>query len=177
MIGFLDSQLGGAITIAAALCAFLGALFWVSRPGHPDRWTTMLASLGTCGLVGAINLTALKAGWWQYLFFQIPLPVSLAIYLPFSIAAFTLWVGLYHWLVGSERHAFVVYLAVVLLFIPIVLLLDPQRMGGGYTLWADVFIGQLVMLSPVVFYELIRRANFHFYLPLFFRQIGQIKPK
>ena len=30
-------------------------------------------------------------------------------------------------------------------------------MGGGYTILADALLGQLVMWSPMVFYELARR--------------------
>jgi hypothetical protein len=115
-------------------------------------------------LVGLITLVAVLAGWWQGTFFQIPLPVALAIDLPFSIAGYTLWLGLYRWLAGHTRHAFVIYVGVVLIFIPVVLLVDPIQMsrgqfemGGGYTVWMDALVGQLVMLSPVVFYEFFRR--------------------
>jgi hypothetical protein len=30
-------------------------------------------------------------------------------------------------------------------------------MGGGYTIWMDALAGQLVMLSPAVFYEYFHR--------------------
>jgi len=46
------------------------------------------------------------------------------------------------------------------------LLVDPiqmsrgqNQMGGGYTVWIDALVGQIVMLSPAVFYELILRRK------------------
>ena len=163
-IAFLASPFGGGITIAIGVCAFLATLFWARRPGHPDRWAAALAATGTSVLVGLITLLAIYAGWWQGAFFQIPLTVALAIDLPLSIALYTLWLGLYRWLTRRTRRAFVIYVAVVLLFIPVVLLVDPIQMsrgqfemGGGYTVWIDALVGQVVMLSPVVFYEFFRR--------------------
>jgi hypothetical protein len=163
-IAFLASPLGGSITIAVAIFAFLFALFWARRPGHPDRWAAVLAAVGTSVLVGLITLLAVSAGWWQGAFFQIPLPVALAIDLPLSIALYTLWLGLYRWLIRYTRHAFVIYVVVVLLFIPVVLVVDPIQMsrgqfemGGGYTVWIDALVGQVVMLSPVAFYEFFHR--------------------
>jgi hypothetical protein len=163
-IAFLASPFGGGITIVIALCAFLVTVLWARRPGHPDRWAAVLAATGTSVLVGLITLVAVSAGWWQGAFFQIPLPVALAIDLPLSIALYTLWLGLYRWLIRHTQYAFIIYMVVVLLFIPVVLLVDPIQMsrgqfemGGGYTIWIDALMGQLVMLSPVVFYEVIRR--------------------
>ena len=163
-IAFLASSFGGSITIAVAIFAFLVALFWARHPGHPDRWAAILAATGTSALMGLITALAILAGWWQGAFLQIPLPVAFAIYLPFSIAGYTLWLGLYRWLVRSTRHAFLIYVLVVLLFIPVVLFVDPIQMsrgqfemGEGYTIWMDALVGQLVMLSPVVFYEFFLR--------------------
>lgn len=163
-IAFLASAFGGGLTIAIAIGAFLATLLWARQPGHRERWAAVLAATGTSVLVGLITLLAMAAGWWQGAFFQIPLPVALAIDLPFSIAGYTLWLGLYRWLAGRIQRAFVIYVVIVLLFIPVVLLVDPIQMsrgqfqmGGGYTIWLDALVGQLVMLSPVVFYEFFRR--------------------
>ena len=163
-IAFLASSLGGGITIGIAVCAFLATVFWARRPGHRERWVAVLAATSTSVLVGLITLLAVSAGWWQGVFFQIPLPVAFAIDLPFSIAGYTLWLGLYRWLIRHTQHAFIIYVAVVLLFIPVVLLVDPIQMsrgqfemGGGYTVWMDALVGQIVMLSPVLFYEILRR--------------------
>jgi len=165
-IAFLASPFGGGIIIVIAICAFIAVLLWARQPGHPNRPAAVLAASGTSVLVGLITLTAVSAGWWQGAFFQIPLPVTLAIDLPFSIAGYTLWLGLYRWLARYTTRAFIIYIGVVLLFIPVVLLVDPIQMsrrqfemGNGYTVWIDALVGQLVMLSPVVFYELIRRRT------------------
>jgi hypothetical protein len=163
-IEFLASPFGAGVAIAISVCVLLATLLWARQRGHPDRLAAVLAATGTSMLVGLITLLAVSAGWWQGAFFQIPLTVQLAIDLPFSIAGYTLWLGLYRWLTGHTRHAFIIYVIVVLLFIPVVLLVDPIQMsrsqfemGGGYTVWIDALMGQLVMLSPVVFYEIIRR--------------------
>jgi hypothetical protein len=163
-ITFLVSPFGGGLTIAISVCAFLATLLWAHRPGHPDRWAAVLAATGTSLLMGLITGVAVLVRWWQGSFLKIPLPVAFAIYLPFSIAGYTLWLGLYRWLVGHVRRAFTIYIVIVLLFIPVVLLVDPIQMsrgefemGGGYTVWIDALVGQVVMLSPVLFYEFFRR--------------------
>jgi hypothetical protein len=163
-IAFLASPLGGIITIAVALVAFAATIAWARRPGHPDHWPAVLAATGTSLLVALITLLAVAAGWWQGAFFQVPLPVLLAIDLPFSIAGYTLWLGLYRWLRRHARQPFLIYAAAVLLFIPVVLLADQMSMsrgqfelGGGYTVWTDALVGQAVMLSPAVFYEIFHR--------------------
>jgi hypothetical protein len=123
----------------------------------------VLAATSTSLLMGLITVVAILAGWWQGAFLKISLPVAFAIYLPFSKAGYSLWLGLYRWLAGHVRRVFTIYIVIVLLFIPIVLLVDPIRMsrgefemGGGYTIWIDALVGQVVMLSPVVFYQFFR---------------------
>ena len=95
---------------------------------------------------------------------ELPLIVLAGIYLPFSIAGYTLWLGGYRWLAGRLRQAFAIYSVIVLVFIPVVILVDPVQMqrgqfsmGNGYPIWADAALGQLVMWSPVLAYEAIRR--------------------
>jgi hypothetical protein len=159
-IQFLQSPLGGAIVVSVALAAFALTLVWARRPGHPDRWAAVAAATGTSLLVGLITLIAVAAGWWRGAFFAIPLVVAVAIDLPLSIASYTLWLGGYRWLARQTRHAFLIYAVVVLAFIPVVLLVDPIQMergefmmGSGYTIWIDALVGQVVMWSPVLFYE------------------------
>lgn len=127
----------------------------------------MAAAAGTSLLVILITWLAVNMHWWEGEFLSVPLLVGAAIYVPFSIAGYTLWLEVYRWLGRHTRFAFWIYSLIVLLFIPVVLLVDPiqmQRghftMGGGYTLWADALAGQLVMWSPVVFYEILRRSLF-----------------
>ncbi len=163
-IAFLASPLGGFITITVALVALAAPIVWARRPGHPDRWAAVLAATGTSLLVALITLLAVTAGWWQGPFFQVPLLVSLAIYLPLSIAGYTLWLGLYRWLARHTSRPFLIYAGIVLIFIPVVLLVDPIQMSrgqfqmsAGYTIWIDALVGQVVMLSPAALYEFILR--------------------
>jgi hypothetical protein len=163
-IAFLEGPIGGAVTVALGLAVLAVTIMWARRPGHPDRRAAVLAATATSLLVALITLIAVLMGWWQGAFFQIPLPVAFAIDLPLSIAGYTLWLGLYRWLSRHTRRPFLIYAVGVLIFIPVVLLVDPIQMsrgqfqmGAGYTIWADALVGQLVMLSPVVFYEFLRR--------------------
>lgn len=163
-IQFLQSPIGGTIVVSVALAAFALTLVWARGPAHRDRWAVVAAATGTSLLVGLITLIAVVAGWWRGAFFAIPLIVAAAIDLPLSIAGYTLWLGGYRWLAGKSRRAFLIYIVVVLAFIPVVLLVDPIQMqrnqftlGNGYTVWTDALVGQVVMLSPVLAYEAIRR--------------------
>ncbi len=163
-IQFLQSPFGGTVVVTVALAAFAATVIWARRPGHPDRIAAVYAATLTSVLVLAITIVAVAAGWWQGSFFAIPLIVAAAIDLPLSISGYTLWLGGYRWLAGRTRRASLIYIVVVLAFIPVVLLVDPiqmQRnqftMGNGYTVLTDALVGQVVMLSPVLAYEVIRR--------------------
>jgi hypothetical protein len=162
-IQFLASPSGGALVVIVALAAFALVIAWAWRPGRPDRRAAVYAAGATSLLVAVVTVIAVIAGWWQGAYFALPLVVLAAIHLPFSIAGYTAWLGTYRWLAGRTRHAFAIYTAVVLCFIPVIILVDPiqmQRgqfsMGNGYTIWSDAALGQLVMWSPVLAYEAIR---------------------
>jgi hypothetical protein len=162
---FLASPLGETLTPLIALAALALILLWARRAGYRERWVAVLAGTGSALLVAGISLLAVYAGWWQGAFFQLPLLVLFAIHVPFSIAGYTLWVGLYRWLRQHARYSFLIYVGAMLVFIPIVLLVDPIQMsrnqfqmGGGYTVWIDAMVGQVVMLSPAVFYEIFHRC-------------------
>ena len=162
-ISFLQSTTGGAIVVIVALAAFALTLWWARN--HPDRIAAMWGGAGTALLVTIVTFIAMTSGWWQGSYTQIPLIVLLAINLPFQIAGYTLWLGWYRWLRGKTHWAWLIYGVIIfLLFIPTVVFVDPiqmQRgqfsMGGGYTVWWDTLLGQVVMWSPVVFYELARK--------------------
>ena len=163
-IVFLASSRGGAVVVILSFLLMGVTLLWALRRHNSDRIAALLGGTGTAVLVTAVTLLAMLMGWWQGGFFEIPLIVILAIELPLQIAGYTLWLGWYRWLRGKTARAPLIYGLVILLFFPIVLLVDPiqmQRgqffMGGGYTIFADALLGQLVMWSPMVFYELARR--------------------
>ncbi|HEX2698109.1 MAG TPA: hypothetical protein VHM28_10405 [Anaerolineales bacterium] len=143
-------------------------LLWALQPRNPERIAALLGGTGTAVLVTIVTVLAMIMGWWQGGFFEIPLIVILAIELPLQIAGYTLWLGWYRWLRGKTAHASLIYGIIVLLFLPVVLLVDPVQMqrgqffmGGGYTILADALLGQLVMWSPMIFYELARRRLLH----------------
>jgi hypothetical protein len=161
---FLASPLGEIITFLIAFGALAFTLLWARQVSRRERWVAVLAGTGSALLVAGLSVLAVYAGWWQGPFFQLPLLVLFAIHVPFSIAGYTLWVGLYRWVRQRARYAFLIYALAILIFIPVVVLVDPIQMGrgqfemgSGYTVWTDAIMGQVVMLSPAVFYEIFHR--------------------
>ena len=166
-IEFLASLRGGAFVVVLSLMFLAFTLLWALRQHNPDRIAALLGGTGTAVLVTVVTLLAMIMGWWQGGFFEIPLIVILAIELPLQIAGYTLWLSWYRWMRGKTARAPLIYGIIVLLFFPIVLLVDPiqmQRgqffMGNGYTVFVDALLGQVVMWSPMIFYELARRRLF-----------------
>src|SRR5512143_1653680 len=149
---FLRSPTGVWISLLVSMAMLLLTLVWVRRPERrglrAERALAVEAAALTALLVIGITVLAVKLGWWQGDFFTaLPPLVLFAIYLPFTIAGYTLWLGIYRWLRGKTRYAFWIYAGLVLLFIPVVFLVDPiqmQRgqfsMGGGYTILADALV-------------------------------------
>jgi len=163
-IEFLASPRGGAVVVVVSLLLLAVTLLWALRAHNLDRIAALLGGMGTAVLLTAVTLLAMMMGWWQGGFFEIPFIVILAIELPLQIAGYTLWLSWYRWLRRKTTSAPLIYGIIVLLFFPIIFLVDPiqmQRgqffMGGGYTILADALLGQVVMWSPMVFYELARR--------------------
>ena|SRR6266498_4980524 len=162
-IAFLQSTSGGAIVILVSLIAF-GITIWWSH-NDPERIAAVCGGTGTALLVTVVTFIAMIAGWWQGTFFQIPLVVLLAINIPFQLSGYTLWLGWYRWMRRKTHWAWLIYGVIVfLVFIPTVFVVDPiqmQRgqffMGGGYTILWDSLLGQLVLWSAVLFYELARK--------------------
>lgn len=160
---FLQSPVGIVVIVGLALAAIGIVVAWAVQPGHAERWQAVAAATITSALVAGLTLVAASMEWWGGAYLQLPLIVLLAIDLPLSIAGYTLWLGGYRWLRARTRHALPIYGAVVLAFIPVVFLVDPiqiQRgqftLGGGYTIWIDALVGQVVLWSPVLAYEALR---------------------
>lgn len=105
----------------------------LGTPAAPaDRRVAVLAATGTSFLVILISFLAIRAGWWAGGFLDIPRAVLIAVYLPFSITGYALWLGAYRWLARRTRHAIWIYTLVVLVFIPVVTLVDPIQMQRGH---------------------------------------------
>jgi hypothetical protein len=165
-IKFMNSAAGGVVVVVVSVLIFTLTLLWARRPAPSDRRVAVLAATGTSLLVILVSIMAVSFGWWAGDFFEISRAVLIAIYLPFSIAGYTLWLGIYRWLARRTRYAFGIYTLIVLVSIPVVTLVDPIQMqrghfnlGAGYTIWTDALIGQIVMWSPVLFYEILRRRG------------------
>src|SRR5215510_7295252 len=123
-IEFLASPRGGATVVLLSLALLGVTLLWALRRHDPERIAALLGGIGTAVLVTVITLLAMIVGWWQGGFFEIPLIVILAIELPLQIAGYTLWLGWYRWLRSKTARAPLIYGIIVLLFFPIVLLVD-----------------------------------------------------
>src|SRR5262245_22245313 len=130
-IEFLASPRGGAIVVVSSLVLLGVTLLWALRRPNPDRIAALLGGTGTALLVTGVTFLAIAFGWWQGGFFKVPLIVILAIELPFQIAGYTLWLGWYRWLRTRTARAPLIYGIIVLLFIPVVFLVDPVQMQRG----------------------------------------------
>ena len=162
-IAFLRSTLGGGIIVLAAIVLFAITIRWSRH--NPDRIAAVWGGTGTALLVSIVTFIAFQAGWWQGAYSQIPRIVLLAINIPIQLSGYTLWLGWYRWLRRKTNWAWLIYgLVILLVFIPTVLFVDPLQMqrgqfsmGSGYTVLWDALLGQVVLWSPVIFYELARK--------------------
>ncbi len=165
-VAFFQSGLGGSVTIVVSIAAFAAWLFWAARPGHSDRLRLVAGAIAMALANGLITLIAVRAGWWSGPFFTIPLGVQLALNLPAFAAGGALWLAAYRWLLGHTRHGFAIFTLVALAFIPIVVIVDGVNIGreqftvgNGYTVWWDALAGQIVLWTPMVVYETLRRRG------------------
>lgn len=162
---FLSSPAGVLVAVLGSLALMMLTLIWASRPGYADRWRTVGAASLTSLLIIAISMVAVRQGWWQGAFFNsVPILVQAAFDIPFSVAGYSLWLGIYRSLALRVRYGRWIYAFIVLLFIPIVFIADSFSMqrgqfsfGSGYTVWTDALVGQTVLWSPAVFYEWLHR--------------------
>ena len=162
-IAFLQSTSGGAFIVLVANILFAITVWWARH--NPDRIAAVWGGTGTALLVSLVTFIAFRAGWWQGAYSQIPWIVLFAINIPIQLSGYTLWLAWYRWLRHKTNWAWLIYGFVILLvFIPAVLFIDPIqmqrgqfRMGNGYTILWDALLGQIVLWSPVIFYELARK--------------------
>jgi hypothetical protein len=109
----------------------------LGTPAAPaDRRVAVLPATGTSFLVILISFLAVRAGWWAGGFLDIPRAVLIAVYLPFSITGYALWLGAYRWLARRTRHAFWIYTLVVLVSSRSSPWSTRSRCSGGISRWA-----------------------------------------
>lgn len=161
---FLISPSGSGITVTLSFLIFGLTVVWATRPRHTDRRPAFIAALGSGLLLAAINIVAFSAGWWVGAWSNVSLFTVAALCALAGTGGFALWLGLYRWLERHAHHPLRAYAVIVLLFIPVVLIADPIQIqrrwfefSGGYTIWTDVLLGQVVMWMPVVLYEWLKR--------------------
>jgi len=160
---FLSSPTGSLIVLTLSLLIFVLTRGWATRHRHEDRRLVFAAALGAGLILAGINVVALQVGWWTGAWSGVSLIVVVALCALAGTGGFALWLGLYRWLERRAHHPLRVYTFIVLLFIPVVLIADPIQIrrgwfefSGGYTLWTDVLLGQIVMWSPVLLYVWLR---------------------
>jgi hypothetical protein len=163
---FLSSPSGSLIVLALSPLIFGLTLAWATRPGHEDRRLIFAAAPGAGLTLASINVVALLAGWWTGAWTGVPLIATVALCALAGTGGFALWLGLYRWLERRAHHPLRVYTCIVLLFIPVVLFADPIQIqrgwfqfSGGYTIWTDVLLGQVVMWMPALLYEFLKRRG------------------
>lgn len=164
-IRFLADPLSGSAAVVLALAALGATLWWTRRGDRVVRQVILLAATASAVALVGINIVARMAGWWVGpAFAPRPFAVLMLLTLLGGVPGWVLWLAGYRWLARRIRWPLLAYGALVLLFIPVVVIVDRWQMGrnqfqmaNGYQIWHDVVLGQLVMWSPVLFYELLVR--------------------
>lgn len=112
-----------------------------------------------------LNVLAPTVGWWGGRVFEGPLfPLALLTGLR-AIFLFALLLLLYRWLAARRRWlALLIYILILVALVPATIIGDPILLrsgvltfGAGYTIWHDVFLGEVSFALPLTFYELFRR--------------------
>ncbi|MBI3943329.1 MAG: hypothetical protein HY326_09980 [Chloroflexi bacterium] len=156
---FVD-PVSSIIIFVISLGIFILTLAWAWRRENIQRRRVFIAGLLSALILFLIDVIAINANWWSGALQAVPILSLLSVCVLLGTGGFVLWLGLYRWLEVHTRRPLLVYAGIVLIFIPIVLLVDPIQINrgefifsGGYTLWTDVLLGQIVMWIPVLLYE------------------------
>lgn len=161
----LQHPMADALVVVLALATVVSLGLWGWQPGYPDRRAFVAALTLAGGLVVFVNVLAPAIGWWGGPIFDAPLlPVALLIGLSAAVC-FALLLLLYRWLATRWRRlALLCYLLLLLALIPATILGDPLALdsglltfGGGYTIWHDLLLGEILFALPLIAYVAFRR--------------------
>jgi hypothetical protein len=156
-----------AVVVLALATAFSVAL-WARQPEHSERGPLISAIGAVAGIAVVLNVVAPAVGWWGGKIFDAPLvPLALLTGLR-AMLLLGLLLLLYRWLVARRRWlAVLIYLTILLALVPATYYGDSHffqsgalAFGGGYTIWTDLMIGEMLFALPPVLYEwLLRRRR------------------
>jgi hypothetical protein len=161
----LQSSLGEAIVVGAALAILVGLIIWARDPQHGERPLILgVAAAFTLAAV-AIYWLAITVGWWRGAYFQISPLVQSAILISASLVAWTVWLNGYRWLTERTNQALQIYIAVSVLLILAVAIAHRLNLGRGLvlvgpdlTIVVDAVAVVIVLWIPVMVYEAVRRT-------------------
>jgi len=163
-----QSPLATVVVVVLALVSLAGLGVWGKQPGRADR-NAFVAGIMTVGALAFIaNVLAPSVGWWGGRIFEAPLfPLALLTALRAIVLA-ALLLTLYRWLARRRKWlALLVYSLILIALIPatvygdaIFLRTGALTFNGGYTIFHDVVLGEVVLLLPPVIYELLLPAPF-----------------
>lgn len=162
---FIQSVSGGMVMAMGGLFAYLGVLLWARQPHHRDRWLVVTAATGTAVMVVLVNVIARAFGWWDWWGYALPLSVQAGLLLLLPSILFTFILMGYRWLVAHSQRPLLWYgLTLIVVLVPLTVLGDLYNiergklsLGGGYTIWQDVLLGQALGWFPVLLYRVIQR--------------------
>jgi hypothetical protein len=163
-LSFLQSSLGGAAVVCAAIAVVLVLVLWARARGHGER----LLILGTAALltlvVAAVYVLALTAGWWTGGYFTISPIVQACILVAAALLFWTVWLAGYQWLGDHTRQPIQIYVVVSLLLVLAVAIAHRLNLGRGQilvgpdlTVVIDAVVAQILLWIPVLVYEALRR--------------------
>lgn len=166
----LQQPLADALVALLALGTVASLVLWGRSLAAADRNVLVTAILVPAGLVTLANVLAPALGWWGGAYFAVPLHarLALAVVTGLSVAGgFALLLLLYRWVAARQRWlALLVWLLLLLASIPGILRADQIALrdgliafGNGYTLWADVAVGEVFLGLPLLLYEVLRHRG------------------
>jgi len=165
-VGLVESPLGGLVLALAGFILLAITVAWALSPARRTRRPQLLAALASAAVVFLLNMLAKAVGIWEWYGYHLPMMQQLGMLFALPSVLFTLVLGGYRQLELRTRRPLLVYaLIAAIILVPVTVGGDLYTMnrgnlafGRGYTIFADVLVGQALVWLPVVLYLLFRRA-------------------
>jgi hypothetical protein len=155
------------VVVVLALVSLAGLGVWGKQPGRADRIAFVAGIMCIGALAFIVNVLAPRVGWWGGRIFEAPLfPLALLTALRAIVLA-ALLLTVYRCLARRRRWlALLVYSLILLALVPatvygdaIFLRTGALTFGGGYTIFHDVVLGEVLLALPPVIYHYFQHLS------------------